>query len=141
MFFVSFLIVSLTPFINNPDSSRGLTIFIISFISSLEYISAVKPDTSISLWKAVSLADAAAVNPNCIKTLLANGLSTFPVKTNPVFSNVPKSLSKNHPDCHILCNWNFDNYILAEELFGKALRSFKTCVLANDNLCRKLFLS
>ena len=50
------------------------------------------------------VADAAAVNPNKIKTLLANGLSTFPIKGSPVFSNGPKSLPKNLPNCHILCN-------------------------------------
>ena len=32
------------------------------------------------LWIAASVADAAAVNPNGIETLLANGLSTFPIK-------------------------------------------------------------
>ena len=79
MFFVSFLIVSLTPFINNPDSSRELTIFIISLISSLEIFSVVKPDLNIFLWIPVSV-DAAAVNPNGIKMLLANGLITFPIK-------------------------------------------------------------
>ena len=31
--FASFSIVSLTPFINNPDSSRDLTTFMISFVS------------------------------------------------------------------------------------------------------------
>ena len=36
--------------------------------------------------------DTAAVNPNGIKTLLANGLSTFPIKGNPVFSHGPKKL-------------------------------------------------
>ena len=39
--FAFFLIVLLTPFINEPDSSRDLTIFIISFISSIEIIYAV----------------------------------------------------------------------------------------------------
>ena len=53
---------------------------------------------------AASVADAAAINPNGIKTLLANGLSTFPIKGNPVFSNGPTSLPKNHPDCPILSN-------------------------------------
>ena len=47
---------------------------------------------------AASVVDAAAVNPNGIKTLLANGLSTFYVKANPVFSNGPKSVLKNPPD-------------------------------------------
>ena len=69
----------------------------------------------------MSVAD--AVNPNGIKTLLANGLGTFPIKGNPVFSNGPKSLSKSPPDCPILFNWVFDNFILAEELFVKALRN------------------
>ena len=60
----------------------------ISCISSLEIISVVReakfkgraPDRNILLWIAASVADAAAVNPNGIETLLANGLSTFPVK-------------------------------------------------------------
>ena len=47
--FASFLIVSLMSFINHPDSSRDLTIFIISFISLLEIISVVKPDLEIFL--------------------------------------------------------------------------------------------
>ena len=48
----------------------------------------------------MSVADAAAVNPNGIKTLF----SKFTIKGNPVFSNDPKSLPKNLPDCLILCN-------------------------------------
>ena len=83
----------------------------------------------------------AAVNPNGIKTLLANVLSTFFVKGNSAFSNGPKSLLKNPPDCPILCNCVFDNFILAEELFAKALRSFETCELVNNNLYGKLFSS
>ena len=47
---------------------------------------------------AASVAAAATVNPIGIKTLFANDLSRFPIKGNPVFSNGPKSLSKNHPD-------------------------------------------
>ena len=84
---------------------------------------------------AASVTDAAAANPNGIKTLLANGLSTFFIKGNPVFSNGPKSLLKNPPDCPMLCNQLFDNFILAKELFSKALQTFETCV------CRKLFSS
>ena len=37
-----------------------------------------------------------------------------------VFSNGPKNLPKNPPDCPILYNWVFDNFILAEELFAKS---------------------
>ena len=51
-----------------------------------------------------SVADAAAVNSNGIKTLLAIGLSTFPVKRNAVFDNGPKTLPKSPPDCTVLYN-------------------------------------
>ena len=74
-----------------------------------------------------------------VKTFLANGLSTFPIKDNPVFSNAPRSLLKTSPGCAILYNWVFDNFILADELFVKALPSFKTCILVNSNLSGKLF--
>ena len=122
--FASFLIVSLTYFVNKPDSSSDLTIFMISFISSFEIINAVIPDSNIFLWITASVADAAAVNPNSLKTLLANTLSTFFIKDNP-----------------ILCKWVFDNFILADEPFAKALRSLETCVLTNNNLSGKLFSS
>ena len=46
------------------------------------------------MWIATSVADAAAVNSYGIKALLANGLSTFTIKGNPVFSNGPKILPK-----------------------------------------------
>ena len=65
--------------------------------------------------------------------LLANGLSTCPIKGNPVLSNGLKSLPKNPPDYHILCNWIFEDFKLAQELFPKALVS--------NNLCRKFFSS
>ena len=57
-----------------------------------------------------SAADAAAVNPEGIKTLLANSLITFDIngnpvtfniKGNPVFSNGPSDLPRNPPDCII----------------------------------------
>ena len=51
-----------------------------------------------------SAADAAAVNPKGIKTLLANGLITFFISGNPVFSNGPRSLPGNTPDYIILDN-------------------------------------
>ena len=111
MFFASFLIVSLTLFINNSDSSRDLTVFMISLISALEIINFVKPDWNIFFWIAASVADAAAVNCNGIKTILANYLRTFPTKGNLVFSNCPKSLPKYRLDFPILCNWVFGNFI------------------------------
>ena len=51
-----------------------------------------------------TFSDDTAVNPNGIKTLLANILSTFLIKDNPFFSNSPENLPKNPPDCSILCN-------------------------------------
>ena len=91
----------------------------------------MESDPNIFLRIAESVAAAAAaVYPNGIKTLLANGLSTFSIKGNPVFSNGPERLSKNPPDCPALCNWVFDNFIIAEE-----------CVLVDNDLCAKLFSS
>ena len=84
-----------------------------SSISSLEIIKVVNPALKIFLWIAASVADAAAVNPNGIKMLLAYGLSTSPIKGNPFFRNVSKILPKNTPDWTILCNWVFDNFVLA----------------------------
>ena len=55
------------------------------------------------------------------------------MKANPVFSTGSKILPKNPPDCLILCNLVFDNFTLAEELLGKALRILETCVLVNSN--------
>ena len=64
------------------------------FISSLEIINIVLPDPNIFLLIAASVSGD-VVNPNGIKTLLTNGLSTFPTKGNPVFSNGSKILPKN----------------------------------------------
>ena len=65
--------------------------------------------------------------------IFKNVLSAFFIKGKPVFSNGPRSLPKNPPGCPVLCNWFFDNFILADELFVKALQNLKTCVLVNDN--------
>ena len=85
----------------------------------------------------MNIADAAAINPNDIKTLLANVISIFLIKADPVFSNGPKCLPRNPHDYFILYNWDFDNFILVDKLFAKALRSFETCVLVNNDLCGK----
>ena len=90
------------------------------------------------LWIAAFVADAATVNPNGIETLLANRFNIFFIKGKPVFSNGPRSLPKNTPDYLVLFNWVFDNFILADWLFAKALRSFEIYVLVNNNLCKKL---
>ena len=76
----------------------------ISSISSLEIIKVINADPHILLRIAASVADAVAVHPDDIKTLLANGLRTFPINGNLVFTNDTKNLLKNPPDCTILCN-------------------------------------
>ena len=58
-------------------------------------VNVVTLDSNIFLWIATSVSDAAAVNPDGIKTLLANGLSSLFIRGNPGFSNGPKSLSKS----------------------------------------------
>ena len=73
--------------------------------------------------------------------LLANGLSTFYIKSNPAFKNGPRSLPKDPPDCTILGKWVFDNFILADEFFAKALRSFGTCLLVSYSLWGKFVSS
>ena len=82
----------------------------ISFIYPLEIIIAVmrgakfkgrRSDPNIFFWIDGSIADnAAAVNPNDIK-LLTNGFNTFFIKGKPVFSNGPKIIPRNPPDCPI----------------------------------------
>ena len=72
--------VSLIPFKNKPESSKDLTIFITSSISSFDIISVDVPDSKMFLCIPASAADAASVNHNGIKTLLANGLITIFIK-------------------------------------------------------------
>ena len=67
---------------------------------------------NIFLRIAACAADAAADNPNGIKTPLTNGLRTFSMKKNLVFGNGRKSLPRSPPDCPTLCNWDFDNFTL-----------------------------
>ena len=76
-----------------------------SFISSFEFIKVVVPDPNIFLCIPGSAADAAAVNPKGIKTLLTNGLITFFINDNPVFRNGPSNLPRN-----ILRNLSFRKF-------------------------------
>ena len=50
------------------------------------------------------------------KTL--NGIKFF-IKGSPVFSSGPKSLLTNTPDCPILCNLVFDNFIFRRATRGE----------------------
>ena len=89
-----------------------------SFISSFDITSVVllslrgveeeewrQPDPKIFLYIHASAADAAVFNRKGTKTLLANGLITFSISGNPVFSNGPRNLPRNIPDFVILDNW------------------------------------
>ena len=89
-------------------------------------------------WTAVFVDDYAVVNSYGIKTVLANGFRIFFINGKSAFSNVPKSLPKNTPDCLTLCNRTFGNFIIAEEFITKSLWSLKTCVLVDSNLCGEL---
>ena len=96
--------------INKPNTWSDLTIFMVSFTSSIEIINVVTPEPNIFLWIAASVPHAIVVNSNGIKTLLASGLSRFFIKGNIVLRNGPKSLPKNPPVCPILGYWDFDNF-------------------------------
>ena len=85
-----------------------------------------------------SAADTAAVNPKGIKTFLANGLITFYINGNPVFSNGPSSLPRNPSGCIIFDNWVFQNLISTDELFENALRMLETSLSLSNNSCGKL---
>ena len=78
-------------------------------------------------------ADDAAVNPNGIKTLLANCLITLFINGNPVFSDGPRSLPRTPPYYIILDIWVFDNLISVHDLSTKSLQRFAICLLVNDN--------
>ena len=67
---------------------------------------------------------------------LAIGLSDFFINGKPIFSNGPRN--PKNPNCTILDRWVFNNFILADKLFAKALQSLETCVSVNNNLCGKL---
>ena len=73
------------------------------------------------LWVSTSAADAAVVNFNGIKTLLAKVWGTFSIIGKPFFRNSPRCQPRNLSDCIVLDNWVFDNFILGNKLFGKSL--------------------
>ena len=73
-----------------------------SYISSFEIINFFAFNPKIFCWIPASAADDAAINRNGLKTLLANTLNTFFIKTKQVFSNGPISLPRNLTDCAIL---------------------------------------
>ena len=67
------------------------------------------------------IADAAAVNPCGINTLLANGVGAFFISSKSTFINGPRSLPRNPTYCIILDSGVFDNFVLGDKVFAKAL--------------------
>ena len=65
---------------------------------------ALLPDPNIFLCIPASAADASAVSPKGINTLLATGVITLFINGNPVFNKGPSNLPKNPPDCIIFDN-------------------------------------
>ena len=57
-----------------------------------------------------------AVNPNGIKRLSANGLIKYFINGNPVFSNGPRNLPRNPPDCIVLDICVFENLVSVDDL-------------------------
>ena len=55
--------------------------------------------------------------------------------------NSSDGLTINPPNYTILNNGVFENFVLANEAFAKALRIFETCLSVNNNLCGKLVSS
>ena len=109
-----------------------------SFKCLFENTKFVVPDPKIFFWAAASVAEVAVVNSKGTKTLLLNGLSIFHITDRPAFSNGLRSLPRNPPNCIILDNWDFKDFVLADEPFEKVLQFFKTCVLVNNDLWGKL---
>ena len=115
---VLFLIIFLTHFINKPASSRDYNIFMIFILSIKLLMLSYQIIIIFFFFESCTVTDPDAVNSNGTKKISANDLSTFFIRSKPVFRNGPKLLSKNPPDCPIFWNRFFDYFILADELFA-----------------------
>ena len=87
----------------------------ISSIYSFEVINVDIPESEICLWIP---ATAAAVNPNSIKTLLADGISVIFIKGETGLSNGPQSLPKSPPDYTCLDSYVFISVDELQKLYG-----------------------
>ena len=83
-YFVSFLIVSITPFAYFHDI---IQIFISKYYSCCSWsdVLFIYLFIIIIIWIAAFVTDAVAVNQNDIKTILGNGLSKFAIKGKRIF--------------------------------------------------------
>ena len=73
------------------------------------------------------------VNPNGMKRLLGNGVSTFFISEDSVFNNGSRTLPKNPSESIFLHSWVFDDFILADELLAKALQRLETYPSVNED--------
>ena len=67
-------------------------------------------------------------------------MCTFSINFKSTLINTPRKVPRNSPYFTILNSLVFDNFILANELFEKALKTPETCLTVNNNLCEKLVL-
>lgn len=96
----------------------------------------------LSLWNPASATDAAVANPNSIKHLLGNGLSTLFTNGKPIFGKGPRTLPRNPPYCTTLdFFWLYDNFMLKHKLFAKALQRPVTWLLLSNNSCGQSYSS
>ena len=66
-------------------------------------------------------------------------LTTLAIEVYIALSSGPViSYIANPPDCIILDNWVFENYIIADEPFANSLQMLETCVSVNKTLWVKL---
>ena len=99
-----------------------------------------RPDPNIFSCIPVSAA-AAAVNYKGTKPIFVNGLITYFIRGNLVFSNGPRSLPRKTFDCIILDNCVFDSLIFVDDLLVKVLRRFATCLIVNEENGREKLVS
>ena len=95
-YFVFLSVLWVLSSVNKPESSRVLTIFVISSTSSSDILNTAIPERKTSLCIPASAADSVAVYPDGVKAILDNVWSTFFINGNPNFIDGLRSLAKIH---------------------------------------------
>ena len=111
-----------------------------SSVYSFEIINVVITDPEVFFWIAVSVADAAVVNPNGI----TERFKYIFIKDKPLLSNGPRSFVRNPPDLfHFIKLSSWSSYIswwIICKGFAKP-RDLCISTLVSNNLCWKLVSS
>ena len=133
------LIFLAVPFNKIPLYSKNLIIFKTFFFSLFFRVISVPKALSEAFYKFfIDFLESVAVFMISLSVTFLGNLSVSPIFFLPDLENMllyrVKS-SINYPDCTILENWVFENFILADKPFAKALRIFEACVSVNNNLC------